>query len=187
VDGACCLQRGITFPFGSRLIFVFLPHPFRYGRIGLPLSSYKIIESRTSITVKALAGLIYLPPTFKLEIDSFNSPNTILPPENARQTLCRHPSAKDLFLRPFTGQDELYFYRCYHTRIRCNILFRPKGFALITHISGKRKRHIPKKRKNYIIRSSEAEDSYLSSDLGKTGVVGSREGKNVALLGVTFV
>lgn len=62
--------------------------------------------------------------------------------------------------------------------------------ALITHIYGKRKRHIPQKRKNYIIRSSEAEDSYLSSDLGKTGVVGSREGKNVALLGlglVTFV
>lgn len=142
VDGACCLQRGITFPFGSRLIFVFLPHPFRYGRIGLPLSSYKIIESRRTLD-SALAGLIYLPPTFKLEIDSFNSPNTILPPENARQTLCRHPSAKD---RPFTGQDELYFYRCYHTRIRCNILFRPKGFDH-THLWETEKTHTQKAEK----------------------------------------
>lgn len=141
VDGACCLQRGITFPFGSRLIFVFLPHPFRYGRIGLPLSSYKIIESRT----RHLAGLIYLPPTFKLEIDSFNSPNTILPPENARQTLCRHPSAKDLFLRPFTGQDELSTDA---TIPESGVIYYSARKALITHISGKRKRHIPKKRKN---------------------------------------
>lgn len=94
---------------------------------------------------------------------------------HARQTLCRHP---------FTGQDELYFYRCYHTLLRCNIFFRPN---LITNISGKGKRHIPRKQTNYLIRSSEAEHSSLSEDLGKTGVVGSREGKNVAGSGIGYV
>lgn len=32
-----------------------LPHPFRYGRIGLPLSSYKIIESRTSLQALSIS------------------------------------------------------------------------------------------------------------------------------------
>lgn len=48
--------------------------------------------------------------------------------KNARQTLFKKVQKTFFFLRPFTGQDELYFYRCYHTLLRCNIFFRPKGF-----------------------------------------------------------